>query len=275
LLFQVIAAIGFGFIVLSFLLKLPAKILGIIGLMIIFGHNLFSFIPFENDSVIKSILSPLFNFNLYQVSPHFTFIIAYPFIPWFGIMLTGFATGRLFELSEAKRKSLFLYIGLSALLLLVVLRLVNFYGDPSLWSTQKNSLFTFLSFVNTSKYPPSLLFSLMTIGIMFMSLWLAENLKNRFSRIINVYGRVPFFYYLIHLYLIHSLMIALMFLQGFQLTDLSFGPFQYGRPKTGSGIELWAVYLIWLSVVTFIYPFCRWYGNFKSAHKEKRWLRYL
>ena len=243
--------------------------------MIIFGHNLFSYIPFEKDSVIKSILSPLFNFNLYQVSPHFTFIIAYPFIPWFGIMLTGFAMGRLFELSEAKRKSLFLYIGLSALLLFVVLRLVNFYGDPSLWSTQKNSLFTFLSFVNTSKYPPSLLFSLMTIGIMFMSLWLADNLKNRFSRIINIYGRVPFFYYLIHLYLIHSLMIALMFLQGFQLTDLSFEPFQYGRPKTGSGIELWAVYLIWLSVVTFLYPFCRWYGNFKSAHNEKRWLRYL
>jgi uncharacterized membrane protein len=275
LLFQVIAAIGFGFIVLSFLLKLHPIIIGITGLIIIFGHNLFSLIPFEDGSVIWQVLSPLINFNLYQVSPHFTFVIAYPLIPWFGIMLTGFAAGLLFELPGKKRKRIFLMTGMAGLLVFTILRLSNFYGDQSQWSSQKNIIFTFLSFINVSKYPPSLLFSLMTLGVMFLVFYMSEGLKNRFVKIISVYGRVPFFYYLIHLYLIHSLMILIMFMQGFQWTDLSFEPFQFGRAGAGSGIGLLPVYMIWLSVAVCLYPLCKWYGNYKSAHKEKWFLRYL
>lgn len=275
LLFEVIAAIGFGFIILSLLLRLPSWVIGIMGLVIIFGHNFLAGLQFENHPDIKQFLSPLINFNLYQVSPQFTFVISYPIIPWFGIMLTGFATGRLFELAAERRKKIFLSIGLSALIVFTFLRLVNYYGDQSLWSVQKNGLFTFLSFINVSKYPPSLLFSLMTLGIMCFMFYISEDLNNRFIRNVSVYGRVPFFYFIIHLYLIHSLMIVVMFLQDFHWQDLSFGPFQYGRGGPGSGIGLATVYLIWLSVVLFLFPLCKWYGNYKEAHREKKILRYL
>jgi uncharacterized membrane protein len=275
LLFEVIAAIGFGFIILSLLLKLPSWLIGIIGLVIIFGHNFLSGIQFENYPFIKQVLSPLINFNLYQVSPRFTFVISYPFIPWFGIMLAGFATGRLFELPAERRKKIFLGIGLSALIVFTFLRFVNYYGDQSLWSEQKNGLFSFLSFINVSKYPPSLLFSLMTLGIMFLMFYISDGLNNRFIRIVSNYGKVPFFYFLIHLYLIHSLMIVVMFIQGFHWKDLAFGPFQYGRGGSGSGIGLATVYLIWLCVVVLLYPLCKWYGNYKAAHREKKFMRYL
>ena len=154
-------------------------IIGITGLIIIFGHDLFSLIPFGNGSVIWQVLSPLINFNLYQVSPHFTFVIAYPLIPWLGIMLTGFAAGLLFELPGKKRKRIFLMTGMAGLLVFTILRLSNFYGDQSQWHSQKNIIFTFLSFINVSKYPPSLLFSLMTLGVMFLVFYMSEGLKNR------------------------------------------------------------------------------------------------
>ena len=275
LIFEVIAAIGFGFIFLSFLLKMPAIVIGAIGLVIIFGHNLLSGIQFEDNSIIKLILSPLLNFNLFSVTPQFSFIISYPLIPWFGIMLTGFAAGRFFELPAEQRKKTFLGAGISALLAFVILRYLNLYGDQSLWSVQKDSLFTFLSFINVSKYPPSLLFSLMTLGVMFLVFFISDGLKNRFMKIVSVYGRVPFFYFVIHLYLVHSLMIAIMFLQGFHWNDLSFDMFQYGRAGSGSGIRLTAVYLVWLAVVVFLFPLCKWFGNYKFTNKEKWWLRYL
>jgi uncharacterized membrane protein len=274
LLFQVIAAIGFGFIVLSFLLKLRPGVIAVIGLIIIFGHNLFPFIPFQDGSAIKAILSPLVNFNQYQVSQQFTFVIAYPFIPWFGIILTGFAAGHLFGLPGEKRKKVFLGIGLASLAIFAVLRFINVYGDQSQWSSQQNGILTYLSFINVSKYPPSLLFTLMTLGVMCLVFYLSDGVQNKFIRIGSVYGRVPFFYYLMHLYLIHSVMLVIMFLQGFHWADLSFAPFRFGRAQ-GSGIELWIVYLVWISIVALLYPLCKWYGNHKFAHKENKWLRYL
>ncbi len=274
LLFQVIAAIGFSFIVLALLLKFSPKVIGIIGVIIILGHDLLPLIPLSDNSALKAILMPFFGPASFQLTPHLTFVIGYPLIPWLGILLAGFAAGKLFELSETERKSACLKIGLAALALFAVIRFSNFYGDPSKWSVQRNSLFTFLSFLNTSKYPPSLLFTLMTLGAMFLLLSFVENIKNTFSRVITVYGKVPLFYFLIHLYLIHLLMFVMVFLQGYQWSDLVFG-FNFGRPETGSGVELWAIYLIWLSVVAFLYPLCRWYGNYKASHSENLWLRYL
>ncbi len=275
LLFQVIAAIGFGFIIIALIMKLPVRILGAIALVIIFGHNLLSQAMAGGDFLLKPVLSPMVNFTTYQVTPDFIFIIGYPLLPWFGIMLAGFAAGRLFERQADERKRLFLRIGLTTLVLFVVIRFTNYYGDPSLWSVQKNHLYTLLSFVNTSKYPPSLLFTLMTLGIMFLLLSFTEGVRNKVTGILSVFGKVPFFYYLVHLYLIHSLTLVIMFLQGFHLSDLSFAPFRFGRPQTESGIELWLVFLVWLGVVALLYPFCKWYGNYKFTHREKGWLRYL
>jgi uncharacterized membrane protein len=277
LIFEVIATIGFGFIILSLLLKLKPKNIALIGLAIIFLHNLLSFIPFNNGSTIKTIYSLLFSLTAFPVASHTTFVMAYPPIPWLGIMLVGYATGKLFELPEAKRNTIFFRIGCAALLLFIILRFINIYGDPVHWSFQKSAVFTFLSFMNVTKYPPSLLFCLVTLGIMFLMFVLGEKMKNKWMNIASVYGKVPFFYFLVHFYLIHILLIALLFLQGFHWHDLDFASGTFGRPKgVQSGIPLWAVYLIWISVVIALYKPCPWYGKYKAANKNKHWwLRYI
>lgn len=271
---QVIAAIGFGLIMLALLQKIPSRTIGGIGLVIIFGHNLLQGISF-NHPALTFLWSLFFSPNVFPITPQFTFFVAYPFVPWLGIMLVGFASGELFELSVVKRKKILLQIGMVLLTIFALIRFTNLYGDPSQWSTQKNTIFTFLSFINTTKYPPSLLYSLMTLGIMFLILSFADGIKSKFIEIVSVYGKVPLFYYLIHWYIIHSLMFVMVFLQGFLWADLPFGPFSFGRPPTGSGVELWLVYLIWLSVVVFLYRLCQWYGHYKASHRTNKWLRYL
>ncbi len=275
LIFEVIGAIGFGFIMLAVLLKTPAKVIGITGLAIIFGHDLLQYFSLSDSSPLKIIISSFFSFNVFPVTPQFTLIIGYPPIPWLGVMLAGFAAGPIFGLDERRRKIIFLKIGLTALALFTTIRLFNFYGDPSKWSFQKNNLFTFMSFINVTKYPLSLLFCLITLGIMFLIFSFAEGIKNKFTDIVTVYGKVPLFYFLIHLYILHSLMLVMVFLQGFSWSELVFGAFNFGRPKNGSGIELWLIYLIWSGVVMALYPLCKWYGLYKANHQEKKWLGYL
>lgn len=275
LIMEVICAIGAGFIVLSFLLKVPVRIIGIIGLIIIFGHNLLQGISFAGKPALNFLYSVLFAPNLVTVTPRFSFVIGYPLIPWIGILLTGFACGSLFELPVEKRKKILLQTSVGALLLFCLLRFTNIYGDPSKWLTQKTNLFTFLSFINITKYPPSLLFDLFTLGIMFLILSVSEGVTNRFTKIFTVYGKVPLFYFIVHLYLIHVLMFVMLYLQGFGLKDLRFGLLNNGRPKTGSGVGLGTIYLIWIGVVVSLYPLCKWYGNYKDLHKDNKLLRYL
>ena len=274
-LFQVIAAIGFGFIVLGFLLKLSSKTIGIIGLGIIFFHNLLPSIPFAEGSLLKMLLSPFFGTGLIPLTSHSNFIMGYPPIPWLGIMLVGFATGKLFTIPGDIRNKMLLKIGLSALLLFIAVRFINIYGDPSAWTSQKDHLYTFLSFINVTKYPPSLLFSLITLGVMFLILALSDRVNNRFTKVVSVYGKVPLFYFVIHFYLIHFSMIALMFLQGFHWSDLAFSSGTFGRPVgMQSGVELWAISLIWISVVAILYLPCVWFGKYKAEH-ARWWLKYI
>ncbi|MEO6040215.1 MAG: heparan-alpha-glucosaminide N-acetyltransferase domain-containing protein, partial [Saprospiraceae bacterium] len=248
--------------------------LGIAGLAIIFGHNLLQGVSFAGQPA-QFLWAVLFRLQLFSVTPNFTFMVLYPLIPWFGILLTGFAAGRLFELPLEKRKKIGLQIGGVALALFCLLRTFNFYGDPSPWSMQKTALFSFFSFINVSKYPPSLLFSLVTLGVMCIILSIADGVKNRFTDVFSTYGKVPLFYYLVHWYLVHSAMFAMVFLQGFTWADLEFGPFKFGRPATGAGLELPGVYLVWLGIVALLYPLCKWYGRYKSAHPEQWLLRYI
>ncbi len=272
--FEVIATIGFGFIILSLMLKLPVKTIGITGFIIIFCHNLFPLIPFSQGSVLQTILSPLFLPGAFPFS-HSVFIMAYPPIPWLGIMLVGFATGKYFELADFKRKKLFLKMGSAALILFIIIRCINIYGDSIPWSFQKSALYTFLSFLNITKYPPSLLFCLITLGIMFLTLAFSERAKSKVSNIISVYGKVPMFYFLIHFFLIHVLLLAILFLQGFHWSQLDFATGTFGRPKNmESGLPLWAVYLIWAGVVMILYKPCKWYGKYKATHKQS-WLKYI
>jgi uncharacterized membrane protein len=202
------------------------------------------------------------------------FVMGYPPIPWLGIMLTGFAAGKLFQRPGIERKRIFLRIGLASIALFVIIRAINIYGDSVGWRHQPTALFTFLSFMNVTKYPPSLVFCLVTLGIMFLILSLVEGTTNRFAKITITYGQVPLFYFLIHWYILHPIMFMIVFLQGYKTSDLLFG-FNLGRPKGTSGVSLWYVYLIWILVVIMLYPLCKLYGKYKENHKEKKWLRYL
>jgi uncharacterized membrane protein len=275
LLMEVVSVIGLSFIVLSFLLKLPSRIIGIAGIVLIFSHDLLQGIPVPANPVINFLTSVFFRPALTQITPGLSFYTSYPLIPWLGIMMAGFACGEFFDFPQEKRGRIFLKLGLAILSIFIFIRLINVYGDPSVWKQQKSTLFTFLSFINTTKYPISLLFTLLFLGIMFLILFISEKIKNRFTEILSVYGRVPLFYFIIHLFIIHSLMFLMLSFQGFTGKDLLFGAFNNGRPKAGGGVDLSLIYLIWLSVVVLLYPVCKWYGNYKSEHSYIKILRYL
>ena len=275
ILFEVIASTGFGFILLSFLLNKTNKQIAIIGLLIILLHNLTPLIPFGENLISKLILTPFFGPTAFQLFAGKLFIMGYPPIPWFGIMLVGFATGPFFALPPEKIKLSFLKIGIIAIGLFVMLRFINIYGDSAPWSSQKTGLFSFLSFMNISKYPPSLDFCLITLGIMFLKLAFVDQLPLGFKKVFLTYGRVPLFYFIVHFYLVHLITLIVLFVQGFHWTQLDFTTGTFGRPKdVVSGLALSYIYIIWIIVVVIIYKPCVWFGNFKASNNYW-WLKYL
>lgn len=274
LMLQVIYAIGGGLIILSFLAKLPVKWIGIIGLVIVCGHNVLQAVPTFTSQTARLVWSLFFRTEFFPISPSFALLVGYPLIPWLGIMLVGFACGQLMERPLDQRKPLLLRIGLGALALFLLLRFLNVYGDPVPWSLQKDSLFTFLSFINVTKYPPSLQYDLLMLGLMFLILSAADGVTSTFTRWLTVYGKVPMFYYILHWYLVHLSMIGMSLIQGYSLTDIPTGPLNFGRP-VGAGISLGYVYVVWIGLVLLLYPLCRWYERYKTAHSEVGWLRYV
>ena len=198
LFFQVIAAIGCGFIVLALLIRVSPKWLGVAGLVIIFIHDLLlSGVPLPANPVARIVGShPCWRGGVFSLPRILLFFVAYPVLPWTGILLAGYGCGRLFAYASDRRRRLFVRIGLGALLLFVLLRYTNIYGDPAPWSVQKNAVYSVLSFLDVSKYPPSLLYTLVTLGILFLLLAATEGRQNRFISFFAVYGKVPLFYYL-------------------------------------------------------------------------------
>ncbi len=272
---QVIAAIGFGFIGLALLLKLPVKIIGIIGLVILFGHNLFDNVKLPEGSWEQVLFTIFMNQGGFQLSADRLFVTTYPIIPWLGVMLLGYAFGAFFRYPVEKRKILFARIGLAALMVFGIIRAINIYGDPFKWAVKKNGIFTILSFINTTKYPPSLLFILMTVGISILFISLFERWTNWITDIIKVYGKVPLFFWLLHWFVIHFFAIGLFFVQGYRWSDLHFTGFEMGHPEKGGGLNIPQLYLLWIIIVILLYPVCKAYSKFKSAHPEKEWVRYL
>ena len=271
-LFEVIAAIGFGFVVLGLMLRLPSTVIGIIGLLIFCLHDLAPLIPFSKDSLFQKTLMSLFLPTAFPLGGDRLFIMSYTPVPWLGILLLGFWLGKLFLLPQTQKRTYFIRIGISFILLFVALRFLNRYGDFP-WATQKSEVLTFLSFFNVTKYPPSLQFGLLMLGGMFIILYCVEGVTNRFTGIVSVYGKVPFFYFVVHWYILHCFLFIMVFLQGYHVSDLVFG-FNFGRPKGPSGVSLPIVYCLWICVVVIMYPLCKWYGRVKGSNRYK-WLRYL
>lgn len=275
LFFQVIAAIGVGFLILSSLVKLPAKYITAIGISIISIHNLLEWLFQGSQSIYIKILSPLFVPTFYPISEHLVFFIGYPVIPWLGILLLGFGLGSIFEKESSPRKKIFFQLGGMALIGFLLLRWLNIYGDPSPWAKQDSFTKTILSFLNTSKYPPSLLYSLMTLGVLWVLLAWVDQINNGITKFLAIYGKVPLFFYIIHWYIIHPIMFGMLFSQGYEWKNLPFGNMQFGRPATLSGWSLEIVYLVWMLVIIIMYPMCKWYSKYKMQHPEKVFLRYL
>lgn len=275
MLFEVIATIGLGFIILSCLLSFSSSTLGIIGLLIIVTHNLSSVIPFSNESIIKLILTPFFSPTAIPLFSGKVFVMGYPPIPWIGIMLIGFSTGNYFQKSAIERMFIFKKIGLLLIAAFFILRLINIYGDSSPWSSQNNWSLSVLSFMNISKYPPSLIYVCITIGIMFFLLSYAERFNKDLIRFLTSFGKVPLFYFILHFYLIHFITLLILFIQGFNWSQLNFAIGTFGRPKDMvSGLPLWSIYLIWIMVVLVKYFPCKWFGQYKARH-QSWWIKYL
>ena len=267
ILFEVIAAIGFSFIVLAFLIDVKPNTILISGVAIIVMHQLVTFIPMDGFPIARQVLGLLFQPGAIPLGEGRIFVIGYPLVPWLGILLVGYGSANIFL--KPDHHSRILKTGVLCLLLFIGLRIINVYGDPALWSPQKSIGFTILSFINVSKYPPSLLFCLLTLGIIFVLTGLSKSIPQRLTMPLQHFGRVPLFFFIVHLYIIHVLLIAWMFLQGYRWTDLNFGPLGFGRPSTGEGgVSLSWVYAIWALIVLILYPMCRSYYSFRKEKKQ-------
>jgi len=270
---QVIWAIGWSMIALSALVYLPSRAVGAIGVIMIFTHNLL-------DGVAPGTLG-LFGWP-WQVlhaggpipyAPGHILLVVYPLIPWVGVMAAGFAFGEIFSLDGPGRRRVLLRLGGGLMLLFLLLRGFNLYGDPLHWSVQGTAAMSAISFVNCLKYPPSLLYLAMTLGPAIALLALLEKWKGIGAGFFLVFGRVPMFYYVLHIYLIHALAVGTAAVMGFNVGFLIADPIVSPSPP-GWGFSLPVVYAFWAVIVFSLYPACRWFAGVKRRRKDP-WLSYL
>ncbi len=275
---QVIWVLGLSMIVLAAFIHLPQKLIFVIGMVMVFGHNLLDNVHVPGNTLSGFGWSQFHQFNFFSVGP-LVILSAYPIVPWAGVMGLGYCFGNIYlpTFDAAKRKRLLLLLGSLGVLLFVLIRLVNVYGDPSRWSAQASALFSLLSFLNVTKYPPSLLYLLMTLSPAFLFLAFFENASCTFSGMISTYGRVPLFYYLVHIYILHLLAMLLAAFTGFGWSKMVIAhSWVTDEPSLkGYGLSLPWVYLIWLVVVIGLYPLCKKYDQYKQNNRSKWWLSYL
>jgi uncharacterized membrane protein len=263
---QVIWAIGASMVVLAAIVSWPRWLLATIAVALIAGHNLLDGVLPETFGRLDWVWMLLHQ----KAQTHYAFIL-YPLVPWVGVMILGFCAGSVFELDDRKRRALLLTFGSAALLAFVVIRAINVYGDPHPWTVQPSAALTVLSFFNVYKYPPSLAYLLVTLGIGVLLLAAFETLRGKPLELLRTFGRVPLFVYVVHIVLAHLAAGLLALAMGFGdqlLTNL----FLY--PPKGWGFGLVGVYIAWLAVIAALYPACRWFAKVKRT-REEWWMAYL
>ena len=275
--FLVIWALGASMIVLGVLIWLPRGMIFFVGLLLVAGHNLLDNIHLPGNNLKAFGWSLLHDPALYTFKGIHSFV-AYPIVSWIGVMALGYCFGNLYtaNFDAAKRKRILTWLGSSLIAFFIILRYSNAYGDANHWSLQSSNSFTILSFLNTTKYPPSLLYLSMTLGPAILFLAFSEKLTNPFTQAIRIFGRVPMFYYLLHIYVIHAGAMIAATLNGYTWSDYILTSWVSLEPKLkGQGFDLYVVYLVWISVIFLLYPLCKWYDTYKRHHKEKWWQGYL
>ena len=269
---QVIWAIGWSMVVLAGLVHLPVRAVGAIGIAIIGLHNLLDGIAPERFGALAPLWSILHVPGALQLGPGRMAWIAYPLMPWIGVMAAGYALGAFLGDDPARRKKRLFALGGALTLAFIALRAVNLYGDPEPWSRQSSALYTALSFLSCTKYPPSLLYLLMTIGPALLALGALEGRDFSGKRTMLLFGRVPLFYYLLHLPFAH-VMGSLLYLAWYGVGALSWDTGPAANPPEPFGLPV--VYAVTLLLVLLLYPLCRWFGDLKRRRRDLGWLSYL
>ncbi|MGC1203589.1 MAG: heparan-alpha-glucosaminide N-acetyltransferase domain-containing protein [Flavobacteriaceae bacterium] len=278
LVLQVIWAIGLSMVFLSLCIFLSRKTIILIGIIIVAGHNLLDSIVMQGSGFKSIIWYILHQANLIPLNNNINLGIYYPVLPWVGLILLGYSLGFLYTkgFDINIRKKWLLKLGFGAIILFFVLRGINIYGDLVPWSIQNTTTKTILSFFKISKYPPSLDFTLITIGPALLFLFGIEKVKNRVTDFFLVFGRVPLFYYFLHIFVIHILAILALFSFGDDWTILILTKdiFASGILAT-YGYSLLTVYLVWIGVIALLYFPSKKYMIYKANNKDKWWLSYL
>jgi len=272
----VIWAIGWSMVALAGLVFLPVRWIATLGLVMIATHNLFDTVAPETFGKLGWLWKIFHSGGLLVPWEGYRFVAGYPLIPWIGVMAVGYGFGSLLLREPSERRKWLFRLGALLIALFVLLRAINVYGDPDRWSPQKNVLFTFFSFLNCHKYPPSLLYLLMTLGPSIVVLALLDRGTPRWLKPVLVFGRVPLFYYLLHIPLIHGLAVLVACFRHGHAEWFFANPSMNGPPSLPAdyGYSLPVVYLIWIGIVLALYPLCRWFAEVKQRRREA-WLSYL
>jgi uncharacterized membrane protein len=277
-LLNVLWALGWSMVALAALVRLPVRLTTALGVAMIALHNLADGVQPAAFGALAPLWTVLHQPGFLVTTPRFTVFTAYPLVPWVGVMAVGYGLGPVLAWPRARRRAFLLGAGAALTLAFVVLRAVDVYGDPSGWAAQARVGPAWLAFLNTTKYPPSLLFLLMTLGPALLALRLADRPVPRLLRPALVVGRVPFFYYLLHVLLLHALAVAVCYARYGSVHWMFESPAIDRFPVTpppGWPAPLPAVYLAWAAVVVLLYPLCRWYAALKARRPGGWWLSYL
>jgi uncharacterized membrane protein len=256
----IIFVIGISMIVLAALVWLPRWVIAGLTLIMIAGHNLLDSIRADELGGASWAWHLLHEPGRIYLGDGAPLYVLYPLIPWIGVMAAGYLLGPVMQLDARPRQRVLFQLGAAITLGFIILRATNLYGDPASWMVQETWLGTLLSFLNCEKYPPSLLYLMMTLGPALMLLAAFEHAQGSFARILAVFGQVPFSYYVIHIYLIHLLAVATAFAMTGDLVR---------TPEIG--LSLGGVYLVWLLVLVLLYPVCRWFSELKSSRRGWWW----
>jgi uncharacterized membrane protein len=251
----VIWAIGVSMIALAFLIYLPYRVVLLFGLSVLFFHNTLASVAFPEGSGMATFWAFFYSGGIGTLPGDIGVYFLYSVFQYFGLVALGYCLGYLYtpEFTVQRRKKILFYVGMTAIVLFMILRYFNLYGDPRPWETDKNAIYSIMAFLRTTKYPVSLLFALMTLGPSLIVLAFIETVKNAVVRFFVTIGEVPMFYYILHL--IFTVIIASIA-----------GRNQY---------SLLAVYGYFVFLVFILYLLCQWYGKYKFRHPEKKWLRYI
>jgi uncharacterized membrane protein len=274
--FQVIWAIGISMVFMGFLVLLPNRLVLFSGICVICFHNLLD--PFNQN--LQESLGPIWKLihsgGFFAITETWKAFVVYPFLPWLGIMMVGFGAGSLFQpgFDPLRRRKVLLFCGLSFLTLFLLFRWINLFGDPDPIESISGTREYWYHFFDVEKYPPSLLYTLATLGIGCLVLRQLETLKSPFNKVMLVFGKVPLFFYILHLYAIHLLAILVFLVFHGDWKDLDFQN-NFGGLPVGSGYSLIWVYAFSAFLIFCLYWPCRWFVNVKRNHKGAWWVSYI